>query len=221
MDVRTALLTRKSTRAFLNREVEREKIVRILDGAKHAPSGTNTQPWQVAVVTGAKKLALQKKMEANFRNGENGKMDYRYYPAKWRAPYDKRRKACGLLMYRTLGITRETRQRQLDQWAANYRAFDAPAVLFFFIDPHLETGSFFDYGMFFQSIMLGAVEEGLATCPQAALGEYPDLVKKALGYPEDAILICGMALGYEDQAAPINSYRTEREAVADFTRFFE
>lgn len=221
MSVHAAVLARKSTRAFLRKAVEREKIVRILDTARHAPSGTNTQPWQVAVVSGAKKQALQKNMEMAFRSGEKGKMDFRYYPETWHNPYGRRRRACGLLMYRTLGITRETRQRQLDQWAANYRAFDAPVMLFFFMDPLLETGSFLDYGMFLQSIMLCAVEEGLATCPQAALGEYPEIVKKSLGYPNESVLICGMAMGYEDESAPVNSYRTEREEVACFTRFFE
>jgi len=221
MDVGTAIMQRKSTRAFLQKEVEREKIVRILDTARHAPSGTNTQPWQVAVVTGDKKLDLQQRMEAAFRTGEKGKMDYHYYPSEWHSPYKERRKACGLLMYQTLGITRETRQRQLDQWAANYRSFDAPVMLFFFIDPLLETGSFFDYGMFFQSIMLCALEQGLATCPQAALGEYPGIVKESLGYPQELILICGMGMGYEDESALINSYRTNRQEVESFTRFFE
>jgi nitroreductase len=77
-----------------------------------------------------------------------------------------------------------------------------------------------DVGMFLQSLMLAAVEEGLATCAQAALGQYPQLVKKVLGYDPDTVLLCGMALGYEDTAAPVNNYRTEREEVATFTRFF-
>ena len=197
------------------------KIERILDAARFAPSGTNTQPWQVAVVSGASKAELQQRMEAAFRRGERGVMDYRYYPRKWPPPYDARRKACGLALYGTLGIERGDSHRQQEQWAANYRAFDAPVMLFFFIDPVMETGSYFDYGMFCQSIMLCAVAEGLATCPQAALGEYPDIVKATLGYPDESILICGMALGYEDRGALVNSYRTDREPVEAFTRFFD
>ena len=135
--------------------------------------------------------------------------------------YKDRRKACGLQMYSTLDIKREDKQRQLDQWAANFRSFDAPVMLLFFMDPIMETGSYVDYGMFLQSVMLAAVEEGLASCPQAALGEYPKIVKQTLDYPEDSILICGMALGYEDTEALVNSYRTPREEVASFTRFFD
>ena len=190
----------------------------ILNAARHAPSGVNTQPWQVAVVSGEKKQHLCALLEEQFRSGVKGQMDYKYYPDEWQDPYRERRKACGLQMYSTLKIGREDKQKQADQWAANYRAFDAPVILFFFIDPVMNTGSYIDYGMFLQSIMLTAVEKGLATCPQAALGEYPEIVKQALGYPEESILLLGMALGYEDQDAVINSYRTDRLEVDEFTR---
>ncbi len=220
MNVSDALKARHATRAFLPQPVEQEQILRILDAARHAPSGTNTQPWQVAVVSGDKKQQLQERLLTAFADGEKGAMDYQYYPLKWESPYRDRRKACGLQLYSTLRISREEKQRQRELWAANYRAFDAPVMLLFFMDPSMETGSFLDYGMFLQSVMLMAMEEGLATCPQAALAEYPAIVKQTLGYPEESILICGMALGYEDRDAPINSYRTPREEVESFTRFF-
>lgn len=219
MNVSDALRMRKSTRAFTEKEVSLDNVREILDVARCAPSGVNAQPWQVAVVTGEKKRSLCSLMEEEFRNKGKGKMDYSYYPDEWIAPYRERRKATGLQMYSTLNISREDRQKQLDQWAANYQAFGAPVVLFFFIDPILNTGSYIDYGMFLQSIMLSSVEKGLATCPQAALGEYPDIVKRELGYPKESILIGGMALGYEDKEAPVNSYRTVRQAVDEFTQF--
>ncbi len=221
MLVSEALKKRKATRAFLPKPVAHEKIVRILDAARHAPSGTNTQPWKVAVITGETKQALCSAMESSFRADVHGQMDYRYYPVKFEGIYKERRRACGLQMYATLEISRDDKQRQTDQWAANYRAFDAPVMLLFFIDSELETGSFFDYGMFFQSLMLAAVEEGLATCPQAALAEYPDIAREMLGYSPDTQLVAGMALGYEEQEALVNSYRTPRETVDNFTRFFE
>jgi nitroreductase len=221
MNVTDALKTRKAVRAFLDKAIDNETIQQILNAAKHAPSGTNAQPWQVAVVTGDTKARLEKQLENAFRSGAKGAMDYQYYPRKWKEPYKGRRRACGLQLYTTLEITRDDRDRQMEQWAANYRAFDAPVVLFFFIDPDMEKGSFLDYGMFLQSVMLAAVEQGLATCPQAALGEYPHIVKTALGYPDESILICGMALGYEDIQATVNSYRTPREELHVFTRFFE
>lgn len=220
MNVAEALSERKSTRAFLNREVEPEKLLRILDAARHAPSGVNTQPWQVAVVGGTAKKQLQERLENAFRSGIEGKMDYRYYPLQWAEPYKSRRVSCGLQLYASLGITRQDKERRQDQWAANYRAFDAPTALFFFLAPDLETGSYMDYGMFLMAVMLMAVEEGLATCPQAALGEYPQIVKEHLGYPAELVLIGGLAIGYEDVEAPVNQYRTPREPVQAFTRFF-
>lgn len=220
MQFSETILKRKSTRAFLDKMVEPEKIQRILQLASHAPSGVNTQPWQVAVVTGEKKKQLDLLLEEAFRAGKKSVMDYQYYPRHWKEPYKARRKSCGLKMYSALNISRDDKQRQLDQWAANYRAFDAPVVLFFFLDAIAEKGSFLDYGMFLQSLMLAAVDQGLATCPQAALAEYPYIVKKALGYDEDSVMICGIALGYEDADAAVNSYHTDREDYKNFTKFF-
>lgn len=221
MNVIEALNQRKSTRAFLKQDVDKAVIEEILDAARHAPSGANTQPWQVAVVTGDKKRKLELRLEAALSDGIEAKMDYLYYPTEWSEPYKSRRVACGLELYRALHIEREDKQQRRDQWAANYRAFDAPVALFFFMDAGLQTGSFMDYGMFLQSLMLAAVDKGLATCPQAALAEYPLLVKQELGYPENSILICGMALGYENHDAAINHYRMQRDEVSAFARFFE
>ncbi len=221
MKIAEALKQRKSVRSYLDKPVEEEKIKAILDAARHAPSGVNTQPWQVAVVTGDTKKILQEKIESTFRGGDKGKADYPYYPTEWAEPFTSRRRQCGLLMYKTLEIKREDKQRQMDQWAANYRAFDAPVMLLFFMDGRMQTGSFLDYGMFLQSIMLEAVEQGLATCAQASIVDYPEIIKTTLAYPEDSICVAGMALGYEDTDALVNSYRTPREEVESFTRFFK
>jgi len=221
MNILDALHKRKSVRAFLNKKVEEDKINAILTAASHAPSGANIQPWQVAVVTGETKLKLQTLIESTFRSGDKGKSDYSYYPEKWIEPYKTRRIACGLLMYKTLEIERGDKQAQLDQWAANYRSFDAPVMLLFFMDSTMQNGSYIDYGIFLQSIMLAAMEHGLATCPQASLADYPKIIKTTLDYPQDSILLCAMALGYEDKDALVNSYRTPREKVDTFTRYFK
>lgn len=219
MNVTEALHARKSTRAFLDKPVSRETIEQVLDAARWAPSGTNTQPWQVAVFMGAKKNELQQKIETAYRNGVKGGMDYSYYPDEWKEPFLARRRVCGLQLYSALNIAKEDKERRAEQWVANYRSFDAPVMLLFFIDRIMDTGSYLDYGMFLQSVMLAALDHGLATCPQAALGEYPDLIREHLGYDENQIVVCGMALGYEDTSAVINSYRTARESVSSFTEF--
>ncbi|MBL1320051.1 MAG: nitroreductase [Methylophaga sp.] len=221
MNVFDAIRQRHSTRAFIDKDVAIEKINRILDIARYSPSGANTQPWQVAVVSGDSKNKLQSTIERAFQSGEPSQISYKYYPVNWKPIYKERRQLCGLQLYQSLGIQRADSDARKAQWAANYRCFDAPIMLLFFIDKEMETGSFLDYGMLLQSIMLAAIEEGLATCPQAALAEYPQIVQKALGYSDDMTLICGMALGYEDLEADVNKYRTPRESVDNFTQYFD
>jgi nitroreductase len=220
MNVNDALKARKSVRAYLDKPVSQAQIESILEAAACSPSGTNTQPWRVVVLTGNAKQQMQEALQGAFRSGQKQAMEVTYYPLTWQSPYIDRRRACGLQMYGTLDIKREDKQRQQDQWAANYRAFDAPVMMLFYIDKVMETGSYMDYGMFLQSIMLAAEGEGLATCPQASLAEYPDVVKGLLHSSDDERLICGMALGYEDKSALVNSYRTPREPVGAFTTFY-
>lgn len=221
MNTSEAIRERKSVRAFTKDEVSRELIVKVLDTARYAPSGANSQPWQVAVVTGKTKEKLGKALIDEFKSGKGEDRDYDYYPGKWMEPFKSRRIACGIQLYDTLGIARKDREGRMAQWEANYRGFDAPVILFFFLDSSLAIGSYMDSGMFLQSVMLAALDEGLATCPQAALSGYTKVVKEILGYPEETILLCGMALGFEDKDALVNSYRTPREEVKDFTQFFE
>ncbi|MCC5797149.1 MAG: nitroreductase [Methylophaga sp.] len=220
MSVKDALLKRHSVRAFLPTPISQQQISNLLDLARYAPSGANTQPWQVAVVMGETKQLLSQLIQTAFEQGEPAEPDYSYYPSQWQSPYIDRRRACGLQLYQSLSIEKADKQAQRQQWAANYRAFDAPVMLLFFMDNSMQTGSFLDFGMFLQSLMLAATEQGLATCPQAALAEYPAQVKQLLGYADDSILLCGMALGYEDNSAAVNQYRTERASVTSFTRFF-
>lgn len=220
MNVSEALKKRKSVRAYTKQTVDQDLLEQILSSAGQAPSGVNTQPWKIAVLTGEKKLLLQEKLREAFAARQEKKMDYQYYPLEWLEPYKARRKDCGLQMYSALEIAREDKKRQIEQWAANYRAFDAPVMLLFYMDAEFQTGSYLDYGMFLQSIMLVATEHGLATCPQASLAEYPAIVKDFLNLPADCQLICGMALGYEDVDAAVNSYRIERADINEFVTFF-
>lgn len=221
MSVIDLLKSRKSVRAFLDIPVEKEKIITILESAKWSPSGVNMQPFDVCVVSGQKKIDLENKMLKAFDNDQKESMDYHYYPQEWVDPYKSRRKELGLLMYQTLGITREDRDKQVHQWRQNYKAFGAPTVLYFFIDPVLEKGSYLDYGMFLQSIILVSTELGLGTCPQASLAEFPSIVKEELNIDKNKILLCGIALGYEDKDAVVNSLRTNRIALDDFCNFYE
>lgn len=221
MDVLEAMRRRASTRAFLDRPVERATIEAMLDAARWAPSGVDSQPWRVAVVSSETKRRITEQLLAERVAGKPERPDYRYYPERWDEPYKARRVACGLALYKALGIGREDADRRLKAWNNNYSFFGAPAGLFFFIDRRMAQGSWVDMGMFIENVMLAALAFDLATCPQAALAEYPDIVRRLLNVPDSFALICGMALGHPDAAAPVNNYRTAREPVAHFTTWHE
>ncbi len=221
MDVHHALRNRRSIRAYLDKPVSDELIVNLLESAKWAPSGSNTQPWKVVVLKGERKNLLQQQLEDVYLSGEKASTDYTYYPDRWVEPYKERRKACGLQLYKSLNIAVQDKHRRQEQWIANYHSFNAPILLLFFMDDVMQTGSYMDYGMFLQSLMLAATEQGLATCAQAALCDYATHIRKFLGYDDNKILVCGMALGYEDVKAEINNYRTSREPVVSFTEFLD
>lgn len=221
MELLDAMRGRHSTRAFLDRPVPRSTIESILDAARFAPSGVNAQPWQVAVVTGATKESISDALLAARQNQEPERPDYQYYPREWVEPYKGRRKASGLQLYAALKIGKDDPDARLKAWNNNYRFFGAPVGLLFFLDRMLSQGSWIDMGMFIENVMLAARAHDLETCPQAALAEYPDIVRGILDVPDSRALVCGMALGYADTAHPVNGYRTAREPVSAFTRWYD
>ncbi len=173
------------------------------------------------MVSGETQQRLSKALLTAREAGEKEKPDYKYYPDEWFEPYKSRRKATGLALYGALKIQREDTAARIRAWYNNYRFFGAPVGLFVFIDKRLGPGSWIDTGMFLQNIMLAAENEGLATCPQAALAEYPDIVRNILDIDAQMMLVCGLSLGYPDPAAAVNGYRTPREPVESFTRWYE
>lgn len=220
MDTLEAMRGRASTRAFRDQSVSTNQVQSILDAARWAPSGVNIQPWQVAVVRGATKERLAEAMIAA-RESSQANPDYQYYPSDWVEPFKERRKQCGLALYQALEIRREDKDKQKAAWNNNYRFFGAPVGLLIFLDRRLGQGAWIDMGMFMQNIMLAARAEGLATCPQASVADYPDLVRDLLGIEPELALLGGIALGYADTEAAVNRYRTEREPVENFTRWYD
>lgn len=221
MDVLEAMRGRKSTRAYLDKPVARATVESILDAARWAPSGVDSQPWKVAVVTGTTKERISSDLLAARTAKLPENPDYAYYPSEWQEPYKSRRKATGLALYQALNIGKDDPLARLKAWNNNYRFFGAPVGLLFFVDRALAQGAWVDMGMFIENVMLAACGHGLDTCPQAALAEYPDIVRGILNFPNTHALVCGMALGYADQAHPVNNYRTEREPVSAFTSWHD
>jgi len=222
--VDAAIKTRHSLRAFLPTPVPRQTIEDILEVASWAPSGTNTQPWQVHVLTGAALKRISGRIQAAYLDPEQNaahKEEYAYYPTEWRSPYIDRRRKVGWDLYGLLGIAKADKARMQHQHGRNFVFFDAPVGLFFTIDRVMQQGSWLDYGMFLQNIMVAARARGLHTCPQAAFTQFHKLIAEELGLRDEQMLVCGMSLGFADPNAIENSLVTERAPVAEFTRFLE
>jgi nitroreductase len=219
MDVLDAIATRRSVRGFLPDPVPRAAIEAILKAAARAPSGSNIQPWKVRVTTGAEKDRLSAALRAAHDAGAQVPRDYHYYPRTWREPYLARRRQLGWELYRLAGVAKGDHAAGAAQRARNYDFFGAPVGLFFTIDRDLEQGSWLDYGMFLQSVMLAARRFGLDTCPQAAFCDHHDVVRAVLGLPDSEALVCGMSLGFADPDEPTNALATERMPLEEFVRF--
>jgi nitroreductase len=222
--VDAAITSRRSIRAFLPTPVVREDIEAILDVSARAPSGSNTQPWKVYVLTGATRERLSAEILRAHNDPELGKQhteEYAYYPRKWIPPFLDRRRKIGWDLYTLLGLTRENKAGMHAQHGRNYRFFDAPVGMIFTIDRVMDQGSWLDYGMFLQNIMTAARGRGLDTCAQAAFTPYHRIITEVLQLPPNEMVVCGMSLGYADQSRIENSLVTEREPVANFVKFID
>jgi len=219
-----AITSRRSVRAFLPTPVARETVEAILDVARHAPSGTNTQPWKVHVVSGEARARLSDAILRAYDDPAVARThtnEYDYYPKEWVSPYVQRRRKVGWDLYGLLGIGKADRAAMHRQHGRNYRFFDAPVGLLFTIDRVMRQGSLIDYGMFLQNVMVAARARALDTCPQAAFMQFHRIIEEQLGIPESEMFVCGMSLGYSDPEKLENQLRTEREPVSAFTRFHE
>jgi nitroreductase len=220
--VDAAITSRHSVRAYLPTPVPRDAVEDILRVAARAPSGTNTQPWKVTVLTGAAKQRLSARILAAYDDPEERARhaeEYAYYPTDWRSPYIDRRRKIGWDMYGLLGIGKQDKDKMHVQHGLNYRFFDAPVGLIFTIDRVMRQGSWLDYGMFLQNVMIAARARGLDTCPQAAFTQFHRIIASELALPDSEMVVCGMALGHADPQAVVNTLQTEREPVAGFARF--
>ena len=223
-----AITGRMSARAFLPKPVPHDLIEHILEVSSRAPSGTNTQPWNVYVLQGASRDGLVNKVcaahdaiRANPALAAEYKEEYDYYPEKWVSPFIDRRRENGWSLYTLLGIEKGEKDKMHLQHQRNYKLFDAPVGLFITIDRVMGRGSLVDVGMFLQNIMVAAKGHGLDTCPQAAWNGFSKIIMPHIGAPDNEMLICGIALGYADPADKVNSFHTPRVPAAEFTKWLD
>lgn len=218
--VDAAITSRRSVRAFLPTPVDETTIRDILAVASRAPSGTNMQPWRVYVLTGQARSQIADAILNSGIRAEKANWDeYKYYPDQFFEPYQSRRRKVGFDLYGHLGIQRREVERMRAQHDRNFVFFDAPVGMIFTIDRRLNMGSWVDYGMFLENIMIAARGRGLHTCPQAAFAPYHSQIRPILGITPEEVVVCGMALGYEDTSKPENDLRTERAPLDEWVTF--
>ena len=212
MDVEQAVRARRSVRGFRDTPVASATLRRLAEAAARAPSGGNLQPWHVHIVAGDAMARLKATMAERLARGELEAPAYAVYPPVLADPYRARRFAVGEALYGHLDIPRDDPAGRRRWFADNFRFFGAPAAYFCSVDRAMGPPQWSDLGMYLQTLMLLAVEAGLATCPQECWAMYPDTVGQALGLPAERMLFCGVAIGFEDTAAPANALRSTRAA---------
>lgn len=211
MHVAQALAARRSVRAFLPEPVPRETIERIFGEAQRAPSWCNIQPWRVWIATGDKRDELV----AELRHAASTELPAPdlAFPADYPEPYNTHRRQCGKALYEAMGVARDDTEARRGAWMRNYEAFGAPVIAIVGMDRRFGLYGAIDLGCWLKAVMLLAVEEGLATCAQAAMAAYPAVHRRVLGVEDDVNIVFGIALGREDASAAANSCRTTRDPL--------
>lgn len=215
------LRARHCQRAFTSEPVSRETLEDILLNAGQAPSGKNTQPWRVTVVSGAKRDDLSKALCAAFDAGEKPLPDYEYSlqpePEEWR----ERARACGYSLFELKGIARRDLAARTAHGRENFTFFDAPVQIIFHLPAGSERGNFLDVGMFMQNVMLGLTAHGLGSCPQFSIAGYAAIVRRILELAPDRWIVSGLSLGWPDSAAKVNKFVPDRLPLKDFVSWSE
>jgi nitroreductase len=218
--VDSVMRARSAVRRFLDRPVEQSLVTDILDVARSAPSNSNTQPWRVYALAGEVKAALSAALgDAHSNQSQAHTPCYKHFPDVLGEQFAARQAQFGLMYYGCLGIDFDDIARRNIQTGQNFKFFGAPIGLIFTIDSALERGSWIDYGMFLQNVMLAAKARGLDTCPQISFVKYHEIIRRHLSITPNETVVCGMSMGYADPCAQINSLGLPREPVAAFTSF--
>ena len=222
LTVSQAVASRRSIRAFTDRAVDGGLLRELLDKARQAPSGGNVQPWHVAVLTGARLARLVEETRAAMLNPDSRESpEYRIYPEGLPDPWRARRSANGEALYASIGVEREDRMGRMAQISKNFEFFGAPVGLLIHTPDFMGKPQWADLGMWLQTFMLLLTEAGLGSCAQEAWSAYPQTVKRIGEVPDDHIFFCGMAIGYPNPDAPINSFANPRAPLDETVRFLD
>ncbi|MBY0520971.1 MAG: nitroreductase [Sphingomonas sp.] len=221
MNVSEAVAARRSVRGFKPDPVDPALIARLASAAARAPSGGNLQPWHVDIVTGKSMARLKALMAEKLGSGVLEAAQYDIYPRGLSGLYKDRRFQVGMALYGAMAIERTDTDARQREFRRNFEFFGAPAAIFCTVDRMMGPPQWSDLGMYLQSFMLLALEQGLATCAQECWAIYPETVGGFLGTPAERMVFCGMAIGYEDESAAANRLRTIRADGGEWLRVLD
>jgi len=220
MEILEGIKTRQSTRAFKPNPITRDVMEKILQAASNSPSYTNTQPWEVVVVSGKKKNELGLKLLELARAKAPTSPDLPM-PKGWPPALEERSQQHGARRLSTLGVARDDEEGREKLRLMNFEFYGAPYAVFLFIDRSLGDWSIFDMGLFAQNLILAAHSLGVESCLQASVTNYALEIKKFLGIAESKKLVICISLGYPDEKAKLNTYRSLKQKPDEFTRWYE
>ena len=219
MELLEGIETRRSFRAFKPTPVPKDIIEKILKASGNSPSYTNTQPWEVAVVSGKKRDELCK-IIYDLANADTPGNPDTPLPTNWPPNLEERTRIHGKKRLKVLGVERDDKQGRKNLLLMNFELYGAPCALFLFMDSTLGPWSMFDMGSFSQSISLAAHSFGIGSCLQAMLAIYPDSVREFLGIPKTKKLVVGISIGYPDLEARLNDYHSLKVDPDTFTQWY-
>lgn len=219
--VSDAIITRITTRAFLDKPVPKEVLTELFETARRTASGGNLQPWNVHVLTG--------EPLNGFRNGIMGKLmeqefegeTHTAYPSPLWEPMRSWRYKLGEDMYSLLDIPKDNKPARMMQVAKNFAFFGAPVGILIVGDKRLGMPQHLDIGIYVQSLMLLAREAGLHTAPQGSWRGWPDSVRAFTGHSEDQEILVGMSMGYADPDQPVNDLVSDRASLEELVTFYD
>jgi len=208
---------RRSMRAFRPEPIARDVLEAIFAAAQHAPSWCNVQPWRVTVTEPPKTQQLADAMQAAAKSGlPHAEVPF---PIEYPPPYKERRVACGVALYKSMGVARDDGAGRYAAWLRNYAFFDAPHVAIVACDRRLGPYAFVDVGVWLGFVLTACAAHGIDTCPMASVAAYPEPLRAMLPIGETEVVLFGLALGHADAGAPANATRTTREPVASNVTF--
>jgi len=213
------LLSRHSCRDFLPEAVPESVIKKMMVMARAAPSSANLQPGKFHVLAGEPLGHFVRTLSDISASNPPEPVSYSYFPQPMPSELKQRQREAGYALYGALNIQRRDIAARKQQFAANYRFFDAPVGMVVTIDKEMGSGCFMDLGMFIMSFLMLAESAGYSSCVIGALSHYGSAIHRVLSLSADEQVVCGIALGRANRHAAVNQFRTSRIALEDFVTF--